>query len=286
MENVGLVLEGGGMRGLYTAGVLEYFMEKDLYFPYVIGVSAGACMAASYLSRQKGRNKKVNIDLVSDPRFLSFQNFIKKREIFGMDFLFNEIPNRIVPFDYPTFTSQKEHFVIGTTDCVTGEAVYFSKAEHGEHILDILRASSSLPFISRPVSLLGRDFLDGGIVAPIPIAKSVQDGNKRNVIIMTKSKGYKKRRSKLSKMTKLILQKKYPRLATQLHMRYQLYNDTVSFIEEEEKKGNCFMIQPSQDLPVGRIERNQKKISALYELGYKDAEDVYSKLVQWLRYSL
>ena len=135
MKNIGLVLEGGGMKGLYTAGVLEYFMEKNLFFPYVVGVSAGACMGATYLSRQQGRNKKVNTELVSDYRYISYRNLIRKRELFGMDFLFDEVPNKIVPFDFQTFLNCNEQFVIGTTDCESGQAVYYNKTEHGNDIL-------------------------------------------------------------------------------------------------------------------------------------------------------
>src|SRR5699024_7726118 len=127
MTDTGLVLEGGGMRGLYTAGVLEYFMSKELYLPYVIGVSAGACMGASYLSRQPGRNKKVNLDFVEDKRYISLGNYIKKRELFGMDFIFDEIPNRLVPFDVKTLVDSPEQFTIVTTDCSTGEPVYYKR---------------------------------------------------------------------------------------------------------------------------------------------------------------
>src|SRR5690625_116326 len=151
MVNAGLVLEGGGMRGLYTAGVLEYFLEQNLYFPYNIGVSAGACMAASYLSRQKGRNKKVNLGYIDDKRYISFSNFIKNREVFGMDFIFDEIPNRLVPFDMSTFLKNSEEFVIVTTDCETGEPVYYDKTNHGHDLVLLLRASSSLPFIASSV---------------------------------------------------------------------------------------------------------------------------------------
>src|SRR5690625_2786952 len=202
MVDAGLVLEGGGMRGLYTAGVLEYFMEQNLYFPYNIGVSAGACMAASYLSRQKGRNKKVNIGFIEDKRYISFSNLIKDREVFGMDFIFDEIPNRLVPFDMDTFYENSEEFVIGTTDCETGKPVYYDKTNHGEDLVLLLRASSSLPFVSSSVEYKGRHLLDGGIVDPIPIKKAQQDGFEKNVINLTKKEGTYKRLSKLKSLYK------------------------------------------------------------------------------------
>lgn len=207
MKNIGLVLEGGGMKGLYTAGVLEYFMEKNLFFPYVVGVSAGACMGATYLSRQKGRNKKVNTELVADHRYISYRNLIRKRELFGMDFLFDEVPNKIVPFDFQTFLNSNEQFVIGTTDCESGQAIYYNKAEHGNDILKIIRASSSVPFIAPAVEYDNRKLLDGGIIDPIPVLKAQTDGYEKNVVIMTKPEGYEKQRNKFSGIAKILYRK-------------------------------------------------------------------------------
>jgi predicted patatin/cPLA2 family phospholipase len=275
MDNVGLVLEGGGMRGLYTAGVLEFFMENDLYFPYVIGVSAGACMAASYLSRQKGRNKKVNIDLVNDPRYLSIRNFIRNREIFGMDFLFDEVPNRIVPFDFDVFLKGSEQFIVGTTDCQTGEAIYFNKLEHGDHMLKIIRASSSLPFISSSVEYNQKLLLDGGIADPIPIKKSQEDGNRKNIVILTKPATENKQPSRFSSFIKY---KKHPKIGEVLLKRHHIYNKTVTHLASEEEKGNAFIIQPSANLPISGIERNQVRLQQLYELGYRDAQKQYKDL--------
>jgi predicted patatin/cPLA2 family phospholipase len=275
MDKVGLVLEGGGMRGLYTAGILEFFMENDLYFPYVIGVSAGACMAASYLSRQKGRNKKVNIDLVNDPRYLSFRNFIRNREIFGMDFLFDEVPNRIVPFDFEVFLKGTEQFIVVTTDCQTGEAIYFNKREHGNHMLKIIRASSSLPFISSSVEYNQKLLLDGGIADPIPIKKSQEDGNRKNIVILTKPATEKKQPSRFSSLVKY---KKHPKIGEGLLKRHHIYNNTVSHLAFEEEMGNAFIIQPSMNVPVSGIERNQVKLQQLYELGYRDAQKQYKDL--------
>ncbi|WP_280771204.1 patatin-like phospholipase family protein [Salipaludibacillus daqingensis] len=282
MHNCGLVLEGGGMKGLYTAGVLEYFLEKKVFFNYVIGVSAGACMGASYLSRQKGRNKKVNIGLVSDSRYLSWRNLILKRELFGMDFLFDEIPNNIVPFDFHSFATSEEQFFIGTIDCHTGEALYYNKQDHGKDILKIIRASSSLPFIAPPVEYDGRLLLDGGLVDPIPIKKAFADGNQKNVVIMTKGDNNRLKPSKVSSFMKL-LYRKYPAVADSLQKRLITYNEVLSFMETEQEKGNIFLIQPSVDLPISSFERNQKKLLALYELGYGDAQRHDQRLTEWMR---
>lgn len=282
MNNIGLVLEGGGMKGLYTAGVLEFFMEKELYFPYVIGVSAGACMAATYLSRQKGRNKKVNTELVSDPRYISFRNFLRKRELFGMDFLFDEVPNKIVPFDFHTFQNGAEQFVIGTTDCETGEAVYYNKHEHGNDILKIIRASSSVPFIAPAVEYDDKQLLDGGITDPIPIQKAQADGFQKNVVIMTKPAGFEKQRNKLSSIAKW-LYRHYPNVANRLVEHYEIYNNTISYLYSEKQKENFFVIQPSVQLPASGLERNKERLVHLYELGYSDAKNQFEHLKQWIK---
>ncbi|WP_209122167.1 patatin family protein [Alkalihalobacillus sp. BA299] len=281
MKTTGLVLEGGGMRGLYTAGVLEFFLEQKLFFPYVIGVSAGACMGASYLSKQKGRNKEVNVRLVSDHRFLSFRNLLFKRQLFGMDFLFDEIPNNIIPFDYNTFKMGREQFIIGVTDCETGEPVYFNKAQHGDDILTIIRASSSLPFIAPTVQYNGRILLDGGIIDPIPIKKAQRDGFEKNVVIMTKTEDFKRKPSKTATLAKLIY-RQYPKIGELLVKRHLVYNETLSLLESQEKAGNIFVIKPSIKVPVSRIERNQDRLLALYELGYNDAKKQYNQLIHWL----
>lgn len=279
--NAGLVLEGGGMRGVYTAGVLEYFMEKDLYFPYNIGVSAGASNAVSYLARQKGRNRIVNIDYITHPEYLSFRNYIKKRQLFGMDFIFDVIPNKLVPFDYDSFYKAKEKFVVGTTDCVTGETVYYNNQEHGKDMLTILRASCSLPFIAPIVPYDNRSLLDGGISDPIPLMQAEKDGYTKNVVILTRNRGYKKKPSKNNWISKKSY-KNYPGLLDKMESRGNDYNKTLDYLFEQEEKGNVFIIQPTNPLKVGRMEKNRDRLQELYNEGYKDAKEIYYSLLQWL----
>ncbi|MBO1514483.1 patatin-like phospholipase family protein [Metabacillus bambusae] len=282
MTEAGLVLEGGGMRGIYTAGVLECFMERDLYFPYVIGVSAGACFGASYLSRQKGRNRKVNIDYITHPNYLSFQNFLKHRQLFGMDFLFDEMPKRIVPFDFDMFYRGSEEFVIATTDCHSGLPLYFNREDYGKDLLTIIRASSSLPFIAPIVEYNGKALLDGGIVDSIPIKKAERDGNKKNVVILTKEGSYIKKKSNIRWLLNRSY-REYPKLIEAVLTRYEMYNETVAYIEKQEKNGSVFVIRPSNNLKVGRIERNPKKLEQLYSLGMQDATREFARLKSWLQ---
>lgn len=281
MNSVGLILEGGGMRGVYTAGVLDYFTERNMYFPYTIGVSAGACMGASYLSGQFGRNRKVNVNFVTDPRYISWGNLLKKRQLFGMDFIFDEIPNQIVPFDYEAFFARGEQYVIGTTDCETGETVYYDKNHPEYDLLRILRASSSLPFIAPIVEFGGRKLLDGGLSDPIPLRKSENDGFKRNVLILTRNEDYRKTPNRMPWLLRRAY-KAYPKLVDTMLSRHDVYNDTLNYIAEQEKNGNAFVIRPQEMLTVGRTERNPAKLDALYLQGYEDAKRLYPALTDWI----
>lgn len=282
MDESGLILEGGGMKGVYTAGVLEYFMEKDRYFPYVVGVSAGACNAASYLSRQPGRNKTVMIDFVRHPDYLSFRNLMQKRELFGMDLIFDQIPNELVPFDFKTFHAAKEHFFIGTTDCLTGQPVYFEKNDYPNDILAIVRASSSLPFMSKGVTFNGCLLMDGGISDPIPLRKALADGVEKPVILLTKHKGYRKKISRISKTSRYFY-KEYTGLNYALEMHWQHYNDQLEEIEQLEREGKAFVIRPSSDLRIRNAERDPGKLEQFYNQGYSDARSLFESMENWLR---
>jgi predicted patatin/cPLA2 family phospholipase len=282
MENqVGLVLEGGGMRGVYTAGILEFFLESQLFFPYVIGVSAGACNAASYLSKQKGRNKTVTIEYASDPRYISWKNYLQNRQFFGMDFIFDEIPNKHVPYHYDVFYNSPSEFVVGTTDCHTGEPVYFNKQEYGNDLLTVLRASSSLPFIAPEVHFKDKLLLDGGISDPIPIKRAQLDGFSKNIVILTRNQGYLKKPSKFH----FLVDRKYPDykgLQLSLRNRYQIYNETVEYLEQEEKEGNVLIIRPTKPLKVGRMERNPQRLENLYNQGYEDARASMTSIISYI----
>ncbi|HEU5139207.1 MAG TPA: patatin family protein [Bacillales bacterium] len=282
MENVGLVLEGGGMRGVYTAGVLEFFMEHNLFFPYNIGVSAGAGIASSYISRQVGRNRKVNVEYASHPGYISFKNWLLRRGLFGMDLIFDKIPNELVPFDFGSFREAKERFIVGTTDCQTGQAVYYDKDQYdSKDFLTVLRASSSLPFMAPIIEFEGKPLLDGGITDPIPVKKSEKDGNDKNVLVLTRSDGYLKRKLRL----KWLLNRKYPQyqgLVEAMQKRFFVYNETAEYIEQQQNDGNVFVIKPSREPEVRRIERNPKKLLGLYRHGYEDARSLYPQLRDWL----
>ncbi|WP_407310255.1 patatin family protein [Desulfosporosinus sp. SB140] len=280
MEKIGLVLEGGGMRGLYTCGVLEWFMENDLYFKYIIGVSAGACNAVSYISKQPGRNEEVIINYVKNWRYMSLRSLFLNKSYFGMDFIFDEIPNKHVFFDFETFHNSPCNFLVGATDCQTGKPIYLSKEEMGDKF-EALRASASLPMLSPIVTYKGYKLLDGGISDSIPIRKSIQDGNIKNIIVLTRNKGYRKKPGKFNKLLKLTY-RHYPSLVETMLNRYKVYNKTLDLIEQLEEDGKAIIIRPSKELDVGRLEKDPRKLYGLLHNGYNDAKDVYSKMMKFV----
>lgn len=281
MKQQGLILEGGGMRGVFTGGVLEAFMEHDFYFPYVIGVSAGACHGSSYAARQRDRNRKVSIDYVTHPDYISVKNLFLKKELFGMDLLFDKLPNELVPFDYETFAKTPERFVIGTTDCYSGEPVYFEKDAPRDDILKLVRASSSLPFMASPVEYKGSTLMDGGIADPIPLKKALADGVEKAVMILTRPKGYRKSPSRLNGISKYMY-KQYPGLVHQMETRWQHYNETLAWIESMEEAGEVFVIRPADSFKIGRAERNPERLSALYASGFEEGHRQFDRMMKWL----
>lgn len=279
---VGLVLEGGGMRGVYTAGVLEYFLDEQIRFPYLVAVSAGAWQATSYLSEQKGRNRTVSIDYVRHPRYLSVGNWFRERSLFGMDLLFNELPNKLVPFDYAAFHRHPARFWVVATDAVTGEPYYKEKHEVGpDAFMDYVRASSSLPCVSPPVELDGRVLFDGGVSDPIPVGKSGRDGNDFHVVVLTREAGYRKRPGRSMRWLARRIYPQYPGLLEAMERRWRVYNEAVERAEALEREGRAVILRPPAGTGVDRMTKDERKLAALYELGYAHAKaraDVWKKL--------
>ena len=280
MIEAGLVVEGGGMRGVYTAGVLDYFMEKNLYFDDCYGVSAGACHISSYVSKQIGRSIKVTLDYINDKRYCSINSLIKTGDMFGVEMLYDLIPNKLELYDYDTFNKFKGNFYSVVTNCKTGKAEYIKIKDMKKDIIAV-RASSSLPLLSRIVEINGKEYLDGGITDSIPIKKSIKDGHKKNVVILTRDKTYRKSKPKFLSFFKLKY-KKYPNLVKAIENRYKMYNETLDFIEEEKAKNKVFIIQPKLPVKISRIEKDKDKLKALYNQGYEDAKELYEDLMKFL----
>lgn len=283
LRGTGLVLEGGGLRGIYTSGVLHFFMERELYFPYVIGVSMGACNAASYVSRQKGRNRIVNIEFIDDPRYMSFRRLLTKGELFGTDFIFGAIPHELVPFDFDEFYGNEQICVTVVTDCLTGEPAYFEKREIGDGYMKLLQASSSLPFVGKPVEIDGRLFMDGGLSDSIPVERSIRDGNEKNVLVLTRPTGYRKKRSPLAGAAARLWYRSYPGVWKNMFSRARSYNETMDRIDNMEKEGRVFVIHPRVPVEAGRIDRNKERLIKAYEQGYDDASHYWEGLRSYMR---
>lgn len=280
MIEAGLVVEGGGMRGVYTAGVLDYFMEKNLYFDDCYGVSAGACHISSYVSKQIGRSIKVTLDYINDKRYCSVNSLIKTGDMFGVEMLYDIIPNKLELYDYDTFNKFKGNFYSVVTNCKTGKAEYIKIKDMKKDIIAV-RASSSLPLLSRIVEINGKEYLDGGITDSIPIKKSIKDGHKKNVVILTRDKTYRKSKPKFLSLLKFKY-KKYPNLVKAIENRYKMYNETLDFLEEEKAKNKVFIIQPKLPVKISRIEKDKDKLKELYDQGYEDAKELYEDLMKFL----
>ena len=280
-KKVGLVLEGGGMRGIYTVGVLDLLLDHDIQMDYVIGVSAGACHGASYVSNQRGRSYKVNTEYLGDSRYLSFKNYLKTKSLFGMDFLFDEIPNKLNLFDYDHFLSSKCEFVIGVTDVQTGKPVYFGK-EHLNKDNTVLRASSSIPIFSPIVEYKGGKYLDGGTSDPIPVRKAIEDGCDQVIVVLTRDRGYVKPQESFRTIYKRAF-KKYPEMIRLLDERQQIYNDTLQYIKRLEKEGRAVVVAPAKPIKISRFEKNLEVLNGLYKMGMNDTAKLLPDIVNMLR---
>ena len=268
----GLILEGGGMRGVFTCGVLDSLMDRGIRFPYTIGVSAGACNGLSYLSRQRGRAKYSNIDLLEKHRYIGLKHLILKGNIMDFDLLFEEFPNHILPYDYAAYASTEERYEMVTTDCLTGRACYWEEKHSPERIIEIVRASSSLPFVCPIACVDGRPMLDGGIADSIPLERARVLGYSDNVVVLTRNKGYRKPEKPTP--VPFPFYRKYPALREAIARRNHLYNEQIARVEALERRGELTVIRPQAPILIGRLERDTRKLLDLYEEGYRLAAQI------------
>lgn len=273
-NQTGLVLEGGGMRGVFTCGVLDYLMDQDIRFPYTIGVSAGACNGLSYMSCQRGRAKYSNIDLLEKYNYIGLRHLLKKRNILDFDLLFTEFPEHILPYDYDAYFSSPERFVMVTTNCLTGKANYFEEKSDKNRVIDIARASSSLPFVCPIAYVDGIPMLDGGIVDSIPLQRAIDDGYKNNVVVLTRNRGYRKETKDIKVPS--FLYRKYPNIREALSHRCAVYNEQLEMVERMEDEGKITVIRPQKPVIVDRIERDIQKLTDFYKEGYECAKNSIS----------
>lgn len=261
-----LVLEGGGMRGVFTSGVLDAFMKHDLTFPYVVAVSAGACNGMSYVSHQPRRARISNIDYLARYKYIGLRHLVTQGCIFDRELLYDKFPNQYLPFDFDTFFSSPMTFEMVTTNCLTGQPMYLSERHDRQRALDIVRASSSLPYVSKIVDVDGIPMLDGGIVDSIPLQHAIDMGHPTNVLVLTRNRGYRNT-SKDMKIPRFIY-RKYPRLRVALSRRLAAYNAQLEYVERMEDEGRVICIRPEHPMEVDRIEKDIAKLERLYEEGF------------------
>lgn len=278
-DKTGLVLEGGGMRGIYTAGVLDVFLEHEIEFDGVIGVSAGAIHGCSFVSGQKGRSIRYYKKYCNDKRFVSFQNLILTGDIAGEQFCYHEIPERLDPYDFEAFNASKTEFYVTCSNVETGKAEHLPITDMRAQV-DLMRASASLPYASRIVRAEGMKLLDGACTDSIPVGAFHRLGFRRLVVIMTRPRGYVKKPER--RWLPGIYYRRYPAFARALRRRHENYNRTVRQIERLEAAGKLFVIRPSMALELKRTEHDVKKLDAAYELGRADALQRMEGIKKWL----
>ena len=281
MDKIGLILEGGGMRGIYTAGVLDFFIDKNIEVDLVVGVSAGGCHAASYLSKQYKRAYHTNIDYLDNKEYISFRNLIKTGSIFGMDLMFNKIPNELYLYDHDAFYKSKSKFTVVTTNCETGKAEYITLTDMKKDIM-YLQASCSIPMFANIVEIDGYKLVDGGVADSIPIEYAIKEGCKKNIVILTRDKTYRKNKVKFSSLIRRKY-KKYPNLVKSIENRHLNYNKSLDLVKELEDKGDALVIRPKSPVKVSQIEKDVDKLTKLYNEGYNDAKESYEKIIEFIK---
>lgn len=269
-SKTGLVLEGGGMRGVFTSGVLDAFMKHQLYFNYVVAVSAGACNGMSYISRQPRRARIANIDYIAKYDYVGIKNLVTQGCILDQELLYDRFQNELIPFDYDEFFKHSSSFEMVTTNCNTGLAEYLTETSDRQRACDVARASSSLPFLSKIVMIDGVPMLDGGIVDSIPVVRAMEMGHTTNVVVSTRNYGY--RESGPDRKIPNFIYKNYPRLRVALSRRIEAYNRQLQLIEDLEREGKIICIRPQKPMEVRRIDNDLEKLEALYEEGFRLGE--------------
>lgn len=265
--NSALVLEGGGLRGVFTCGVLDAFMERGIQFPLTVGVSAGACNGLSYMSGQKGRAKASNIDLMDKYHYVGLKYLLTQGCIMDFKLLFEDFPEKIIPYDYDAYFTNPNRFVMVTTNCMTGKAEYLEERKDPRRVMEIVRASSSLPFVTQITYVDSVPMLDGGICDSIPVEYVLVQGFKDITVILTRNRGYRK--SEKPNPFLRLFYRKYPKLQDAIADRNREYNRTMDLIEHLEEEGKITVIRPLKPIEVDRMEKDTAKLRQLYNEGYE-----------------
>ncbi len=280
MSKVGLVLEGGAMRGMYTAAILDSLLDTNIKIDGIIGVSAGALFGVNYCSKQKGRVLRYNKKYVKDPNYMGIKPLLTTGEVVNRKFAYYDLPFKLDIFDEETYSKSKTDFYAVITNIKTGKPEY-KKIINTSIQIDELRASGSMPYVSKPVKLDDNYYLDGALGDSIPVLKCQEMGYDKVIVILTRPKGYKKK--KRNPLLAKIFYNKYPNLVEAINTRYKKYNDTLEIIEDKINKKEIFVIRPSKDLNLKRIEKDINKLQEMYDLGIKDFQHNLSNLKKYLK---
>lgn len=280
MYQAGLVLEGGGMKGAYTSGVLDFFLEKNLEFSSCYGVSAGAANLCSFLSKQKRRGFRSLTEYMGNKRISGLYSMITNGNIIDPDFTYDLVPNYLLPFDRKTYEKYEGKAYAVVTNVETGKAEYLSMKEV-DQAMEAVKASTALPLVFQMVTINGKKYLDGGLADSIPIQRSILEGNKKNVIVLTKEEGYIRKPSENLNLIRLRYYK-YPKVYEVMKERHLAYNETMEYIRLLQKEGKVFVLQPKEKNEISRLEKDSKKMEELYQRGYEDAKNKYDALQEFL----
>ena len=284
MNQTALVLEGGAMRSIYAAGVLDILMENNIEFPYVIGSSAGNLIAANYVAKHIGRSARINILHSNDPNYFGIRHFIKSRgNIFNFNYLYHTPINDLYPYNVELLQETKQRFIITATNCITGMPIYFEKNKYNE-MTEALTASCSLPIISKIVKIDGYQCLDGGISIPIAIDKAIIDGNMKIVVVLTRNVDFRKKENPLLlNLAFRAVYRKYPALVQRLIDLPSCYNQLLEKVITLENEGRIFVVRPSMPLNVSRTEQNARKLMSAYLMGRDDMKSSMSDMIEYIK---
>lgn len=277
----GLVLEGGAMRGMFTAGIIDVLMENNIKFDGAVGVSAGAVFGCNYKSNQIGRGIRYNKKYCTDDRYVSLKSWIKTGDLYGAEFSYHTLPQELDIFDTDAFAKSPMEFYVVCTDMITGRAVYHKCTDGGENDVQWMRASASLPLAARPVELAGRTLSDGGTADSIPVKFMEYKGYDRLIVILTRPKGYVKKQTSMMPLMNVTL-RKYPEFLRTMSRRYIKYNKTLEYIEEQEKLGRLFVIRPDEELGIGKVCREPEELERVYNIGRAKAEEELENIKKYL----
>ncbi len=272
-----LILEGGTFRPIFSAGVMDALLDNNIMFPYCIGVSAGITNGVSYISKQKKRNLDILLTYRNDKRYLGLRNFLKCKSLFGLDFVYGEIPNKLSPFDMETYQKYEGKVLVGVTNAITGKTEYFDGKELDDNC-SILRATCAIPLFFPAIKINDNYYYDGGICDPVPIKKAIADGNEKHLIVLTRPKEYRKSLSKGNIIVSKLFRKKYPNLKEPLLTRHNHYNETIRFCEELEAQGKAVIIRPTLEQSIESFEKDVNKLRDGYNNGYKMAIENLDKI--------